>query len=78
MEKQLNTYQHWADIHLSKEDAEKFFVNMANEQNPLDPSTQTVEDEFLYSAFIWDRSNEGLDYWMRVQKNIEEKNGWQS
>jgi hypothetical protein len=47
MEKQLNTYQHWADVHLSKEDAEKFFVNMANEQNPLDPSTQTVEDEFL-------------------------------
>lgn len=77
MEKQLNTYQHWVDIHLSKEDAEKFFANMANEQDPLDPSVKTVEDEFLYSAFIWDRSNEGLDYWMRVQQNLEEKNGWQ-
>lgn len=78
MESKVNTFKHWADVHLNKEDADKFFVNMANEQNPNTPDMTVIEDEFIYSAFVWENSTEGHKYWMNIQENLEEKNGWQS
>ena len=54
MEKQLSTYKHWADVYLDKDNAEKFFANMANQEVSIDPSTVNVfENEFLYSAFVY-------------------------
>jgi hypothetical protein len=76
MEKQLNTYKHWASLHLDKDNADRFFDNMANENNPIDPSGEVAEDEFLYSAFVWEKSNEGHGYWMNVQDKLEQDNGW--
>ena len=65
MEKQLSTYKHWADAYLDKDNAEKFFANMANQEVLIDPSTVNVfENEFLYSAFVWEKSNEGHNYWI--------------
>jgi len=77
MEKQLNTYKHWADVYLDKDNAEKFFANMANQEVSIDPSTVNVfENEFLYSAFIWEKSNEGHNYWMDIQDKLDKENGW--
>jgi hypothetical protein len=77
METQLNTFQHWADIHLTKDDADKFFINMANEVNANTPDMTVPEHEFIYSAFVWDRSNEGHFFWKNIQEDLEEKNGWE-
>jgi hypothetical protein len=76
MEKEMNTYKHWAHLHLDKDNAERFFANMANEANPIEPSGEVAEDEFLYSAFVWEKSNEGHGYWMNVQDKLEQDNGW--
>jgi hypothetical protein len=77
MEKQLKTYEHWANLHLDKEDAEKFFANMVNQEVLTDPSiTDVLENEFLYSAFVWERSNEGHNYWMNIQDKLDKDNGW--
>lgn len=77
MEKQLNTYKHWADLHLDKDNAEKFFINMANGINSTDPSSaEVLENEFLYSAFVWENSNEGHIHWMNIQDKLDKDNGW--
>ena len=76
MEKELNTYKHWANLHLDKDNEERFFANMSNEANPIEPSGEVVEDEFLYSAFVWEKSNEGHGYWMNIQDKLEQDNGW--
>jgi len=78
MESKVNTFQHWADVHLSKEDADKFFVNMANEENANTPDMTIREQDFIYSAFVWDRSNEGHFFWQSIHNNLEEKHGWES
>ncbi len=78
MEAKVNTFQHWADVHLSKEDADKFFVNMANEENANTPDMTIREQDFIYSAFVWDRSNEGHFFWQSIHNNLEEKHGWES
>jgi hypothetical protein len=77
MEKELNTYKHWADVYLDKNNANKFFANMANQEPIIDPSTVNVfENEFLYSAFVWEKSNEGHVYWMDIQDKLDKDNGW--
>ncbi len=77
MEKQLSTYKHWADVYLDKDNADKFFANMASQEVLIDPSTVNVfENEFLYSAFVWEKSNEGHEYWMNIQDKLEKDNGW--
>jgi hypothetical protein len=77
MEKQLSTYKHWADVYLDKENADKFFANMASQEVLIDPSTVNVfENEFLYSAFVWEKSNEGHEYWMDIQDKLDKDNGW--
>jgi hypothetical protein len=77
MEKELNTYKHWADAYLDKDNAEKFFANMASQEVSIDPSTVNVfENEFLYSAFVWEKSNEGHNYWMDIQDKLDKDNGW--
>ena len=76
MEKQLNTYKHWANLHLNKDNAEKFLANMANQQPVLDSSAEVLENEFLYSAFVWEKSSEGHVYWMDIQDKLDKENGW--
>ena len=77
MEKELNTYKHWADAYLDKDNADKFFANMASQEVSIDPSTVNVfENEFLYSAFVWEKSNEGHNYWMDIQDKLDKDNGW--
>jgi hypothetical protein len=77
MEKELNTYKHWADVYLDKNNANKFFANMANQEPIIDPLTVNVfENEFLYSAFVWEKSNEGHVYWMDIQDKLDKDNGW--
>lgn len=76
METPLKTFQHWADTHLNKEDSDKFFVNMANEENANTPTMEVQEHDFIYSAFVWDKSNEGHFYWENIQKDLEDKNEW--
>ena len=76
MEKELNTYKHWVSLHLDKDNAERFFTNMVSEDNPVDSSGEVPEEEFITSAFVWERSKEGHDYWMNVQSKLEEENGW--
>jgi hypothetical protein len=76
VEKELNTYKHWAHLHLDKDNAERFFANMANEANPIEHSEEVAEDEFLYSAFVWEKSNEGHVYWMDIQDKLDKENGW--
>ena len=50
---------------------------MANQEVSIDPSTVNVfENEFLYSAFIWEKSNEGHNYWMDIQDKLDKDNGW--
>ena len=72
----MNTYKHWVNLHLDKDNAERFFANMANEANPIESSGEVPENEFLYSAFVWEKSNEGHGYWMNVQDKLEQDNGW--
>jgi hypothetical protein len=77
MEKQLSTYKHWADVYLDKDNADKFFANMASQEVLIDPSTVNVfENEFLYSAFVWEKSSEGHEYWMNIQDKLDKDNGW--
>jgi hypothetical protein len=76
MEKQLNTYKHWANLYLDKDNAEKFLANMANQQPVLDSSAEVLENEFLYSAFVWEKSSEGHMHWMDVQDKLDKENGW--
>jgi hypothetical protein len=76
MEKELNSYTHWANLHLDKDNADKFFANMASQRPVLEPSAEVAEDEFLYSAFVWEKSNEGHRYWMNIQDKLDEDNGW--
>jgi hypothetical protein len=76
MEKELNTYTHWVHLHLDKDNADKFFANMASQRPVLDPSGEVLEDEFIYSAFLWEKSNEGHDYWQNIQEKLEQDNGW--
>jgi hypothetical protein len=76
MEKELNTYKHWADVHLDKDNADKFFANMASQQPVIDSSVEVAENDFLYSAFVWEKSNEGHEYWMSIQDKLDEDNGW--
>jgi hypothetical protein len=50
---------------------------MANQEVLIDPSTVNVfENEFLYSAFVWEKSNEGHTYWMDIQDKLDKDNGW--
>ena len=49
---------------------------MANEANPIEHSEEVAEDEFLYSAFVWEKSNEGHVYWMDIQDKLDKENGW--
>jgi hypothetical protein len=76
MEKELNSYTHWANLHLDKDNADKFFANMASQRPVLEPSAEVAEDEFLYSAFVWEKSKEGHRYWMNIQDKLDEDNGW--
>ena len=77
METQLNTFQHWAKTHLSEEQAQRYFENIQNEANPIDPTLKVEEDGFIYSAFVWEHSKEGHNYWMNIQNDLEKKNGWE-
>jgi hypothetical protein len=76
MEKELNTYKHWASIHLDKDNADRFFANMENQQPVIDSSGEVLENEFLYSAFVWEKSNEGHVYWMDIQDKLDKEHGW--
>jgi hypothetical protein len=77
MEKQLNTYEHWANLHLDKDNVEKFLINMENGVNSINPSLgEVLENEFLYAAFVWENSNEGHNYWMHIQDKLDEDNEW--
>ena len=77
METQINTYEHWANTHLSKEDAERYFENVRNEASPIDPTLDIKECEFLYAGFVWEHSKEGHNYWMNIQNDLEKKYGWE-
>lgn len=77
MEAQLNTFEHWAKTHLSKEDAQRYFENIQNEVNPINPTLEVEEDAFIYSAFVWEHSKEGHNYWMNIQNDLEKKYGWE-
>ena len=77
MENQVNTFEHWAKTHLSEEESEKYFKNIANEVNPIDPTLKVEEDGFIYSAFVWEHSKEGHNYWMNIQNRLEKENGWE-
>ena len=77
METQLSTYEHWANTHLSKEDAERYFENVRNEASAIDPTLDIRECEFLYAAFVWEHSKEGHNYWMNIQNSLEKKHGWE-
>ena len=76
MEKELNTYKHWASVHLDKDNVERFFANMENQRPVIEPSAEVLENEFLYSAFVWEKSNEGHVYWMDIQDKLDKDNGW--
>jgi hypothetical protein len=76
MEKELNTYKHWANLHLDKDNADRFFANMENQQPVIDSSGEVPENEFLYSAFVWEKSNEGHMYWMDIQDKLDKEHGW--
>jgi hypothetical protein len=77
MEAQLNTFEHWAKTHLSEEDAQRYFENIQNEVNPINPTLEVEEDAFIYSAFVWEHSKEGHNYWMNIQNDLEKKYGWE-
>ena len=77
MEAQLNTFEHWAKTHLSEEDAQRYFENIQNEVSPINPTLEVEEDAFIYSAFVWEHSKEGHNYWMNIQNDLEKKYGWE-
>lgn len=77
MEKELNSYNHWMSLHLDEEQQAKFLANVDNEMDSIDPALEVEEKAFIYSAFVWERSNEGHDYWMNVQDKLETQHGWQ-
>lgn len=77
MEAQLNTFEHWAKTHLSEEDAQRYFENIQNEANPINPTLEVEEEAFIYSAFVWEHSKEGHNYWMNIQNRLEKENGWE-
>lgn len=77
MEAQLNTFEHWAKTHLSEEDAQRYFENIQNEVNPINPTLEVEEEAFIYSAFVWEHSKEGHNYWMNIQNDLEKKYGWE-
>jgi hemerythrin-like domain-containing protein len=77
MEAQLNTFEHWAKTHLSEEDAQRYFENIQNEVSPINPKLEVEEEAFIYSAFVWEHSKEGHNYWMNIQNDLEKKYGWE-
>ena len=76
MGEEVNSYNHWASFHLDEDQSARFFVNISKEEESIDPLSEVEEKSFMYSAFIWETSNEGHQYWENIQNKLDEKYGW--
>ena len=68
---------------MSEENQQKFKLNFYNSREEFEFEIEKLDDflddaygsfsEFSMCAFVWGYSNEGHDYWSRVNSEIENK-----